>query len=119
MNELNFEIGGKTRGFKMGLGFLGDIISHYNTDIVGLGHIMVKNPFSATPAIVYYAHLHDCKRRGIPVDFTIFDAQDWVDSLKDPMNDPNLESLLTIMLDSIKKYLPKTIEDVVEGEKKS
>lgn len=107
MNYIEFEIGGKTRGFKLGLGFLGELLRHYNTDMVGLGHLMVNNPFSVTPAILYYSHKQDCLRSGKPVDFTLYNVDDWVEELPETVQNENIEKVMLLLMDSIKKHLPK------------
>lgn len=117
MNYVEFHIGGKSRGFKFGLGFLGDLIQHYNTDLSGLGRVMVNNPFSVAPACLYYAHYHDCARKGVPVDFTIHDAQDWMDELDDPLNDKNVAGAIKVAVATITRYLPKPEEG--EDQKKN
>ena len=106
MNRLQFEIGGKVRGFKIGLGFLGDLLNHYETDMMGLGAMMVRNPFSATPAILFYAHKHDCINNGDVIDFKINDIEDWIEDLPDMLRNENIESLLMLLMDSVKKHLP-------------
>lgn len=118
MNEIKFNIGGEVRGFKIGLGFLGAIQLHFDTNMMGLGHIMVNNPFATTPAIVYFAHKSYQQSAKKPIDFTITDVEDWLDALPDWREDKNIEQLLTIMLDSIQKYIPKTKEEDT-GEKKN
>ena len=120
MNQVIFEIGGEERGFKIGLGFLGDLLKHYDTDIMGVGHMMVKNPYDMTPTVLYHSHRHYCLRNSKVIDFSIYDVQDWVESLKDPMNDPNIEHLLKILVDDIKKFLPKKEKSgETQNEKKS
>lgn len=121
MNQLIFAIGGKERGFKLGLGFLGDILKHYDTDLMGLGKLMVKNPYDLTPTILYYAHIQYCARNSQVVDFNLYDVQDWVEGLDDPMNDKNIEAVLKLLIDTIKKYLPKKeeTEEDNDTEKKS
>lgn len=118
MNQVIFEIGGEERGFKLGVGFLGDLLKHYDQDIMGIGHLMVKNPYDMTPTILFFAHKHYCLRQSRIIDFTIYDVQDWIEELKDPMNDPNIENLLKMLVDDIKKYLPKKKEGSGDDEKK-
>lgn len=118
MNYIEFEIGSKLRGFKFGIGFLGDIMKHYNVDLLGFGELLTKNPFSATPAILYFGHYHNCVRKGAPITFTIHDVEDWVDAIENPLNDANLVEATKRCIDSITKYLPK-VEEEEKGEKKS
>ena len=102
----------------MGLGFLGDLINHYDTDMIGLGRMMIRNPFSSTPAILYHAHRHDCLRKGIPIDFDLHHVEDWIEELDNWRSDKNIEALLGILLDSIQKYVKKA-EGPAKEEKKN
>ena len=101
MNYIEFEIGGKKRGFSLGL---------------GLGQLMVKNPFSVTPSILYYGHKHDCIRLKKPIDFELWNIEDWVEDMPNTLNNENIEKLMLILIESIKKHLPKDEED--KGSKK-
>ena len=122
MNQVEFNIGGKDRGFKFGLGALGDIIQHYNTNLLGLGRIMVNNPFTITPVILFYGHKHHCLRNTQKIDFTVESFQDWMDDMENPMHNKGVEQVIKIFADSIQKHLPKTEEvstDSKNTEKKS
>lgn len=120
MNYIEFNIGKKDRGFKFGLGFLGDIIAHYGTSLTGLGRIMVDNPYSIAPACLYFGHYHDCVRKGLPIDFTIYDAQDWMDELPEPLNDKNVAGAISRVVDTITRYLPKPVDgEDTDDEKKN
>ncbi len=122
MNYIEFSLGNKVRGFKMGLGFLGDVLKHYDTDIVGFGEFTTKNIFDVTPTVLYYAHKHDCIRKGIPVDFEIYHVSDWLDELDNPLEDKNVAACMTMLIDTITKYLPVLKDDKkksVKDEKKN
>lgn len=118
MNYLEFKIGDAKRGFRLGLGFIGDILRHYDTDMVGFGDLMVKNPFSATPAILFYAHKQDVIRNGGVVDFKLHDVEDWIESLPNTINNSNIENLLIILMESIKKHLPGVEGSKADAKKK-
>ena len=117
MNYIEFQVGGKLRGFKFGIGFLGDILKHYDTDLQGFGNIVSKNPFSVLPALLFYGHYHDAIRKGATIDFTIYNVEDWVDLVDDPLNDKNFVSAIQRCIDSIVRYLPKAEEG--EEQKKN
>ena len=119
MNYIEFQIGGKLRGFKFGIGFLGDILKHYDVDIIGFGDLISKNPFSVLPAILYYGHYHDIVRKGGAIDFKLYTVEDWVEDIENPMNDANMVSVTERCINSVIKYLPKNENKAVEGEKKS
>ena len=118
MNYIEFEIGEKLRGFKLGLKFLGDILEHYDTDIVGFGELLDNNPFQTRPAILYFAHLADVQRKNQPVTFTLNDVIDWVDELEGGISNDNVIQTVMLVLESVKKHIPKSDEPVSEDEAK-
>jgi hypothetical protein len=117
MNFIQFKIGGKPRGFKLGLGFLGDVLNHYDTDLQGFGRMAVRNPFSLTPAILYYAHKHECIRKGKPIDFELHDVEDWIEEMPKTLSNPDIEKLMILMMESIKKHLPQ-LDELPKSKKK-
>lgn len=119
MNEIEFEIGGKVRRFKLGLGFLGELLSHFDTNMMGLGRIMVNNPFSTTPAILYLSHKSYCMLNAVPVDFTLQQVEVWIEELEDWQNDKNIEALLGVLFESIQKYIPQQKGEGAKDEKKN
>lgn len=116
MNYIEFELGGKLRGFKFGIGCLGEILEHFDKDIAELGKLMVKNPFSITHKVLYFAHKFDCERKGIPVTFTLQEVSDWLDEIENALSDKNVAAAIKLFVDTIIKYLPKTPQ--VEDEEK-
>jgi len=118
MNYIEFEIGGKLRGFKLGLGFIGDILQHYDTDMMGLGKLLVNNPFSATPTILFLGHKHDSIRKGLPFDVKMFEVEDWVEEIEDGLQNKNIEALMVLLLESVKRHLPQIKEVVKTTSKK-
>lgn len=117
MNRIEFQIGDAKRGFSLGLGFLGRIIAHFDTDLIGFGNLMAKNPFLVTPAILFESHKIDCEINGQPVDFTIHDVSEWVEGLEGTINNGKIENLLIMLMDSINAHLPK--KEVDEDKKKA
>ena len=118
MNYIEFEIGGKLRGFKLGLGFIGDILQHYDTDMMGLGKLLVNNPFSATPAILLYGNKHDSIRKGLPFDIKMYEVEDWIEDIENGLQNKNIEALMVILLESVKKHLPQVPEEKPTKSKK-
>lgn len=118
MNHIQFEIGGELRGFRMGVGFLGDVLDYLKVDIVEFGDMVVKNPFKLQPAILYYAHYHDCKRKSLPTDFTIEDVEDWIEEVESGVFNENILKASVILHDSLVKHLPKTDKKEKTAKKK-
>lgn len=119
MNYIEFEIGGKLRGFKFGVGFLGDILEFLDTDIVGLGKSISKNPFKATPAILFFGHKRECERKGVPVTFTLDDVNDWIEELKGGLNNENITQCGIIIVNELRKHLSHLTNEEDTGEKKN
>lgn len=118
MNQIEFEIGGQNRGFIIGLGFLGDMLNHFDTDIQGIGRMALNNNiFALTPACVYYGHKHWCISNKKPIDFTIYDVEGWLSEVENGMFNDNVQSLLVIMTETLTKHLGHLIGD--KGEKKN
>lgn len=119
MNYIEFELGGKLRGFKFGLGTLGDVMLHYNVDLLGLLLLLNKNVYSVTPVMLFYAHKFDQTRKGKPATLELWQFSEWLDEMQNPMDDENIASAMTILVESITKYLPKNEEDTEKsGEEK-
>ena len=119
MNYIEFEIGNKSRGFKFGLGFLGDVLDYLDTDLAGFGEMMTKNPFKCIPLILYFAHKRDLERKEQPIDFKLIDVEDWVDDIGNGFNNDNIVESLRIVIKTIQKHLPKAAEQDGKGEKKN
>lgn len=119
MNKLEFEIGGKNRGFIIGLGFLGDMLIHFDTDIQGLGRMAVNNNiFALCPSVVYYGHKHYCISNRLPIDFTIYDVEGWFMDLDKGMFNDNVQQLLTMMTETLSKHLGHLVGEEGESKKK-
>ena len=116
MNYIEFEIGGKLRGFKAGLGFFGDVLDHLKLELHEFGTMLVKNPFKAMPAMLFFMHLHDCNRKGFSTDFTIDDFEDWIEELPSGVSNKNLEKTAVMVIQNATKHLPK--DEEVDSKKK-
>ena len=103
MNYLQFEIGGKKRGFKFGLKVIGDCIRHSDQDPVAFMGSITKNRFESIPVILYYAHKYNEEKKGEIIDFTLFDVYDWVEE----------EGLMNEKLDDVTKFFIKSLYDNV------
>lgn len=79
MNYIQLELGGKLRGFKFGLGFLGEAINNLGFSITDLDQELNKNPFKVIPELMYQSAYYNCLRKGEVADFDKFDFVDWID----------------------------------------
>lgn len=118
MNYIEIEIGGKKRGFRFGLGFLGNILDHFNMDIAEFGQLMSRNPFKAIPSILYFAHEYEVKRMGDVPDFTIIDFEMWVEDMPNGYADEKVEAALNVLLESMRKNVPGLKQAEAEQAKK-
>lgn len=115
MNYLEFEIGGKLRGFRFGLKFLGDLLTRLDCDMGGLGIMIDKNPFATRPVILSLAHKADLQSKGRPIDFTEDDVMSWVDEMPNGISNDNVVQSIRMVIEAIQKHLPK-IEEIAEDE---
>lgn len=115
MNYIKFEIGGKTRGFKFGLGFLGDIQNHFNIDLVQMHQMIEKNPLLFLPAMLYFGHKHDCIRNHEPIDFELFHFEDWIVEMDKGVSNENLLKAARAMNSGI-QYISGVAEDSKEDK---
>lgn len=113
---IEFEIGGKLRKFSFGLECLGEVFERLNVDLFSVGTYLLKNPFKATPALLYEAHKSAIEHEGKPVDFTYKDVCNWIDEVEGGINNKNIEEAFRAFLKTIKNHTPKLEE--VEGSKK-
>ena len=117
MNKLIFEIGGEQRGFIIGLGFLGDMLNHFDTDIQGIGKMAINNNiFALCPTCVYYGHKHYCMSEKKPIDFTLYDVEQWLLDLENGMFNKNVQELLSLMTKTLTSHLGHLIGE--EGKEK-
>ena len=99
---VEFELGGKLRKFSFGLECLGNVFERLDVDISTIGHFMLKNPFKATPAILYEAHKSAVEDGEKPVDFTYKDVCNWLDDLEGGINNKDVEEGFRVLMKTIK-----------------
>ena len=81
MNLVRLAIGGKTREFHFGLGFIGKMLEETNTNMVDFDRLKIENPFKWIPLMMYHSLVYACNRKGEEVDFDLYDVTDWIDEL--------------------------------------
>lgn len=79
MNSIVIEIGGKERKFSFGLGFLGELLEHFDMSISELGEKSSKNPFKYEPLIMFVSARYAADLAGDTIDFTLNDFIGWID----------------------------------------
>lgn len=117
MNSIKIEFAGKERGFTFGLYVLGELLERYDTDIVGLGEKIGKNPFKVIPMIMYEGHKFDLKVNKSPVNVTYEDVAMWAD---EGYGDGRVDQIIGVFMESLKKNVPGLAEamDSQEDKKK-
>lgn len=115
MGDLKFKIGGKERGFKIGLGFLEKISIGEKLSIQEVFDKFQNDTFFFIPKMLFYSTLYFDERLGNSVDYTIDSIYDWVDEIG--INDPNIARFSHNVIESIKVHIPKS-EGKPEPQKK-
>ena len=110
MNYIEFEIGGKLRGFKFGLGFLGDIQKHFDVDFDAMQKMTLKNPILFLPAMLYYGHKHSVIRKRQPITFELYEFEDWMEDLKGGITNENIMNAVNAMNVGIQHIMGKEEE---------
>jgi len=68
------------KDFHFGIGFLNELIDGTGLKLEELG---IQNDTVLMPKLMYYSLLYSYKRNDKPVDFNIYDVNDWIDENKD------------------------------------
>lgn len=105
---IEFQIGGKVRKFYFGLECLGEVFQRLDVDITTIGNYLQKNPYKATPALLYEAHKSAVEYDEKMVDFTYRDVCKWIDEVDGGINNKDIEDCFKAFLKTIKNHLPKT-----------
>lgn len=110
MNYVEVEIGGKKRGFRFGLGCLGEMLEDLKIGVEDLDAFITRNPIKGIPTMLYHGARYEVMRSGDPVDFTIYDVYDWIDELPGEFNNEKVSLLIETFTKSLSKDVP-----VMEG----
>ncbi len=113
MNYIKLKLGGKERGFKFGLGFLGEAIKNLGFSITDLDEELNKNPFKVIPELMYQSALYNCMRANETPDFDKFSFVDWIDE-EGGLGSDVVKEFLEGFTRSMTKDVPK--EEAVEGD---
>ena len=113
-NYIQIEIGGKKRGCKLGLGFLGEVIETEKVEVTELMDKLTKNPWRTIPLIMFHSMAYNLKRKGEEVTFNLGDVADWIEEEKDGFSSEVVSSFLTAFTESVTKDIPKE-ENIKEG----
>lgn len=118
MNSIKLTIGGKNRSFRLGLGMLGDVMDHLDVGADKMDRMISQNPFKAIPVMMYFAHVHECKKAGEAIDFTIEDFKEWLDE-EGWSQGKSMTAFMRAYLESVSKYAPQVDAEEVKSEKVS
>lgn len=117
MRFIKEEIGGKERTFSLGTRAIGNVLKHFNNDIIEYLQLLQSNGFLSAAPTLFYMHEHAVKRSGGKVDFTLDDVEDWIDDLDGGFHNKTVQNLLNEFITTLKSYLPST-ENNDESKKK-
>lgn len=115
MNYIELEIGGEKRGFRFGLGCLGEMLDVLNIGMDDLQAYINRNPIKGIPVAIYCAakcHLEDKDQKP---DFSKNDVSDWILELEGGIGGPDVEKLMGEFAKSLENLTGAEIE---EGPKK-
>ena len=119
MNYIEIEVGGELRGFRFGLGVIGDLMNHFQMDFIGLGEMMqANNMFSLAPALLYFGHYHAVRKEGKKVEFTIYDCEEWVENASKGILNDDIQSVAVVFLQSMSAHIEKMSKEADDGPKK-
>ena len=119
MNQIKLDIGGQERGFLLGLGFLGDMLIHFDTDIQGLGEIAVNNNiFALAPACVYYGNKHYCMNERQVFDIRFSDVDEWFLKLENGIMGKEVQGLLSMMTKTLTAHMEAINKGAEDDESK-
>jgi len=110
MNLVRLNIGGKTREFHFGLGFIGKMLEETNTNMVDFDRLKIENPFKWIPLMMYHSLVYACNRKGEDVDFDAFDVSEWIDEAGG-IGSQVVVDFSTAFFQSLTKDVPKAEED--------
>lgn len=108
MNYIEIEIGGKKRGFRFGLGCVGEMVHELGIDVNELDSFITRNPIKGIPTMLYHGAKYEVKRMGDVPDFTLYDVYDWIEELDGTLNNEKVMLILETFTGSITKDVPKT-----------
>lgn len=106
MKYIQIEIGGKKRGCKLGLGFLGEVIDDLGNDVSEIVEGLKKNPYKMIPILMYHSMVYNLKSKGKNPSFTIYDVTDWIEEEEKGFNSDKVVDFLKAFTASIVKDVP-------------
>ena len=109
MNYIELEIQEKKRGFKLGLGFLGELLEVMDIDVSELQTKLGKNPFKIIPLMMFNAYKYDCERKGNTMELSQNDFIDYVE-------DKGFES--SEIMGFINTFTKSMVKDVPKSDSK-
>lgn len=82
MRNITLNILGKNISFNFGTKAVGEIISHFDTNLQGVFVQVGDNPFIGIPNMMYIAHKNHCERQGIATEYSLSDFYNMIDDLE-------------------------------------
>lgn len=102
------------RGFRFGMGCVGEMIDILDISVDEIESYMTKNPIKGILAAIYAAAKCHAEDQDKPVGFSKNDVADWIYALEDGFNNETVVKLIGAFSESLSKKTPST----GEGSKK-
>lgn len=116
MNYINLTLGGKERGAKVGLQFLGELQRGENLSTEEILNLFTTPQIDVLPKYLYYSLVTNCNIKREEVDFTMQDVYDWVDEDGASVGSEIIK-YQGVLMESIRKaFIPK--DAIEEGKQK-
>ena len=113
---VNINIGGKDRGFKLGLYVLSEVINELDINVIDIDSSLEKNPIKGVALLMFHAGSYNCLRANEACDFTVMDVYDWIDNEPNGLQSEAVQKFITAFYESMSRDVPK---DKEPGKKKN
>lgn len=110
MNKIRLNLGGKTREFHFGLGFIGSFLEASKISMSEIDVKLQENPFKYIPEMMYHSLKYADLRNGNEIDFDAFDVAEWIDEVGG-IGSKVVVDFSTAFFQSLIKDVPKQEED--------
>ena len=110
MNLVRLNVGGKTREFHFGLGFIGAFLEASKISMSEIDAKLQENPFKYIPEMMYHSLKYAELRNKNEIDFDAFDVSEWIDEAGG-IGSQVVVDFSTAFFQSLTKDVPKAEED--------
>ena len=114
---IKLDIGGKERGFKIGLYTLSETMKALSIGIEQIQYALENNPVEAVALLMYNSAYFNARLSGEVVDFTLINAYAWIDEAGGLDSAP-IVAFINTCIESFTKDVPEG-KPLTEEQKKS